>query len=124
MEAASRGAYESGALTVGILPGDNCAQGNDYLSVCIPTGIGFARAQAIVNSVDGAILVEGGLGTREEAGYMYWLRKPTVAIASSGGTAADVAGKSLDRRELPAILAADATLEAVEMLFTVLDESR
>jgi uncharacterized protein (TIGR00725 family) len=124
MEAASKGAAEKGGLAIGILPGESTDEGNQYLSLRIPTGIGFARGQILTNTVDGAILVEGGLGTMAEAAFMYWWEKPTVAIVSSGGVAADVAGKSLDRRGLAPILSAESAAEAVEVLFEKLRSTK
>src|SRR3989344_5525970 len=96
MEAASRAAVECKGLTVAVSPWDKPRDSNNYYSLCIPTGIGFARGQVLANSVDGAIVIEGGLGTHGEAGLMYWLQKPTVAIRTSGGVAAEIAGRSLD----------------------------
>lgn len=124
MEAVSKGAKEQGAEVIGILPGDDASQANAYLDIAIPTGIGFARGQILTNTVDACIVIEGGLGTHQEVAFMYWLKKPCVAIASTGGTAQEVAGKSLDRRNLPPILSAESAVEAVETLIEALSNYR
>lgn len=122
MEFASKGASDFGGIVINILSGEKAEQGNKYSSITIPTGIGFARSQVLTNSVDGAILIEGGLGTHQEAAFMYWLRKPTVAIKSSGGTATNIAGKILDKRNLDPILSAENAQEAVKIILNKLIE--
>ena len=96
MEAASRGATDAGGIAIGILAVGDLSRANPFCSLVIPTGIGFARHQILTNSVDGAILIKGGIGTLQEATDMYYLRKPIVAITSSGGKAAEIAGTALD----------------------------
>lgn len=116
MEAAAKGAQEQGGLVVSILHRDCTDNCHQYASLNIPTGIGFARSQILTNSVDGAILIEGGIGTHQEACMMYWLKKPTVAITSSGGIAASIAGTHLDKRKLVSILSASSPEEAVNLV--------
>ncbi len=116
MAAVSRGAYEHGGIVVGITPGTQKAQCNEFSTVRLPTGFGFARSQILAHSADGAILIEGGIGTQEEAGRMYWEKKPTVALVPSGGIAAQIAGKYLDKRELMVISPAYSAEESVHTL--------
>src|SRR4051794_21123399 len=40
MAAVSRGARRSGGLVVGLLPGRDRAEGNEHLTVALPTGLG------------------------------------------------------------------------------------
>lgn len=68
MEAACRGAREAGGLTVGILPGEEAAEGNDFLSVALPTGLGEARNALIVLAGQAVIAIGGGSGTLSEIG--------------------------------------------------------
>ena len=42
MEAVCKGAKEAGGTTVGIMPGNNVEDANDYIDIAIPTGLGFA----------------------------------------------------------------------------------
>lgn len=118
MEAVNKGFYSSGGMSVGILPGSNANESNDYCTLRIPTGIGFARAQILANSIDAAIVVGGGGGTMIEMLECYWRRKPIIALASSGGVAKEYANKFLDERELIRIEAAytvdDVVSRAIE----------
>lgn len=118
MEAASRGAAEAGGISIGILPTAAAKKyANPYLWLAVPSGIGFARSQIITNTVDAGVLIEGGLGTREEAGQLYWHKKPIVALRHSGGTAAELADKYVDRRELVKVIGADTVEDAVGTLY-------
>jgi len=116
MEAASKGAQENNGLVVGILPRADKFHGNEYIDVVIPTGIGFARGQALINSADGVIAVEGGTGTLSELCVSYWSKIPTVAIIGSGGTADKFAGQKLDSRERAPIVGVKTAKEAVEYI--------
>src|SRR3989344_682465 len=60
MKYASLGAYENGGTVVGILPGADKRDSNQYCTIIIPTGIGFARGQILANAADAAIIIEGG----------------------------------------------------------------
>ena len=63
MEAACRGAKESGGTTVGILPGVDRSEANPYVDVAIATGLGEARNTLVVRAADALIPVGGGYGT-------------------------------------------------------------
>ena len=63
----------------------------------------------------------GECGTHQEACFMFWHRKPVVAISTSGGTAELLAGKPLDRRNTWPILEARSAEEAVHLLFSQVD---
>jgi uncharacterized protein (TIGR00725 family) len=66
MEHACRGAYQAGGTTVGLLPGDTRADGNAFLTVALPTGLGEIRNALIVRASDAVIAVGGGWGTLSE----------------------------------------------------------
>lgn len=118
MEAACRGAADLGGLTVGIIPGHEREEANNYCSLVIPTDTGYnGRSAVLVNAVDGAILVEGSVGTFIEALSINYLEKPVVALPYSGGKAADLAGKVFDEaRNKPAILSANDILSAINLI--------
>lgn len=82
MEAACRGAQEAGGLTIGLLPGLDRTEGNPYLSVSIPTGLGELRNGLIVRSSQALIAVGGGWGTLSEIALAMKARVPVVAIES------------------------------------------
>lgn len=124
MEEACRGAVDAGGLTIGISPNGKFEDLNKYCTLRIPTGIGFARCQVITNMCHGAILIHGGIGTQAEAGAMYYLRRPVVAIRTTGGTAEAYAGKVLDDRNLEAIMSADDSESAVRMVLEEIERRK
>ncbi len=89
MEAACRGAWQAGGLTVGILPGGEPGEGNDYLTLELPTGLGEARNILVVRAGEAVIAIGGGLGTLSEIAHALVLGKPVVALGSWQATAPD-----------------------------------
>ncbi len=82
MEAACRGARESGGTTVGILPGADRAAANAFVDVAIATGLGEARNALVVRSADALVAVGRGYGTLSEIALALRARKPVVALDS------------------------------------------
>jgi uncharacterized protein (TIGR00725 family) len=66
MAAASRGAASAGGTVVGMLPGDDRSDANEWVSIAIPTGLGELRNGLIVRSVDAMVAVGGSYGTLSE----------------------------------------------------------
>jgi uncharacterized protein (TIGR00725 family) len=66
MAAACRGAASAGGLTVGILPGTDRQDGNEWLSVSLPTGLGELRNGLVVRAADVLIAIGGAHGTLSE----------------------------------------------------------
>ncbi|MGZ4313554.1 MAG: TIGR00725 family protein [Solirubrobacteraceae bacterium] len=66
MAAASRGAREAGAVVVGILPGTNRREANEWVSVALPSGMGELRNGLIVRAADAVVAVGGAYGTLSE----------------------------------------------------------
>jgi uncharacterized protein (TIGR00725 family) len=82
MEAACRGAREAGGVTVGILPGDDRAAANPWVSVAIATGLGELRNGLVVHCADAVIAIAGGYGTLSEVALALKLGKPVVGLGS------------------------------------------
>ncbi len=80
MAAASRGAVEAGGTTVGLLPGDDRADGNPYLTVAIPTGLGEMRNALLVRSCDALVAVGGSWGTMSEIALAVRTGVPVFAV--------------------------------------------
>lgn len=80
MEAAARGAAEGGGLSVGLLPGDDRAADNAYLTVALPTGLGEMRNALLVRSVDVLVCVGGSWGTLSELALAMRTGVPVVAL--------------------------------------------
>ena len=82
MEAACKGAKEAGGVTIGIIPGSNRNEANDYVDFCIATGIGIARNAILMHTCDGAVAIGGRYGTLSEMAYAGQLDKPLVSLDS------------------------------------------
>jgi uncharacterized protein (TIGR00725 family) len=82
MEAAARGATEAGGTAIGILPDEERARANQYLSYSIATGTGHARNLAVVCSGDVVIAVGGEYGTLSEIGLARKVGRLVVALRS------------------------------------------
>jgi len=82
MEAASKGAYSEGGITIGILPGDNRSDANPYVLIPLPTGMGEARNALIAKMCDALIAIGGEYGTLSEIALGLKMGKKVVALMS------------------------------------------
>jgi uncharacterized protein (TIGR00725 family) len=82
MEAACRGARSEDGLTVGLLPGLDRAEANDFVSVAIPTGLGELRNGLVVRAADAVIAVSGEYGTLSEVAFALKTGKPVVGLGT------------------------------------------
>lgn len=80
MECVAKGISEHGGVAVGILPGTSVEQGNKYLSVRMPTGLGYARNFFIIRAAEAVIAIDGASGTLSEASFAITEGKSVVAI--------------------------------------------
>jgi uncharacterized protein (TIGR00725 family) len=83
MAAVAAGARAAGGTVVGILSRADRKDMNPDLSIVIPTGIGEARNNIIVNSGDAIIVVGGSWGTLSELALA--MRRGTVPVIQLGG---------------------------------------
>jgi uncharacterized protein (TIGR00725 family) len=82
MEAVCRGARSAGGTTVGLLPGLDRREGNPYLSVAVPTGMGQGRNLLLIRSSDAVVAVGGGFGTLSEIALALRTGVPVVGLAT------------------------------------------
>ncbi|MGH7317776.1 MAG: TIGR00725 family protein [Candidatus Rokuibacteriota bacterium] len=80
MEAACRGAALEGGLTVGILPGTDRGEANEFVQLAIPTGMGEMRNALIVRSVDSLVAIAGEFGTLSEMAFALKTGVPVVGL--------------------------------------------
>lgn len=80
MEAACRGAFESGGITLGILPGDTKDKANLYVTIPLPTGMGVGRNILVVRASDSLIAMDGGSGTLSEIAFALNIGVPVVDL--------------------------------------------
>ena len=104
MAAACRGARAEGGVTLGILPGLDRADANEWVSVAVATGLGELRNGLVVRSADAVVAIAGEYGTLSE-----------IAFALKAGLR--VVG--LRSWEIPGVLAADDAAAAVALALAV-----
>jgi len=100
MEAACRGAHDAGGTTLGLLPGDDRAAANRWVTVAVATGMGELRNGLVVRASDALIAVGGAYGTLSE-----------IALALKAGT--PVIG--LGTWDIPGVVAAPDAVAAVDL---------
>ena len=82
MRAASRGASAIGGQTIGILPGADPAEANEFIQTPIATGLGVVRNLVVVTSADAVVAVGGRHGTLSEIGLALRMGRSVVALSS------------------------------------------
>ncbi len=82
MRAASKGASSAGGTTIGILPGTEAGESNEYVQVAIPTGLGVVRNLVVVTAADAVVAVGGRHGTLSEIGLALRMGRNVVALGS------------------------------------------
>ncbi len=107
MEAAAKGTYDAGGLTVGILPGNRAKDANPYIHVPIVTDLGHARNVILVRSVEGVIAISGGYGTLSEIALALKMWKPVVGLKTWP--------------HIEGVYYVEDPLEAVDMIFDLLE---
>ena len=81
MREACRGAKESGGLTVGILPGDDLADVNEFVDIPLPTGIGYTRNVLVARAGEAVIAIDGKFGTLSEIAFALISGRPVIGLA-------------------------------------------
>jgi uncharacterized protein (TIGR00725 family) len=82
MRAASRGAAAAGGSTIGILPGADASEANDYVQQAIPTGLGVMRNLVVVTAADAVLAIGGRHGTLSEIGLALRMGRHVVTLSS------------------------------------------
>jgi uncharacterized protein (TIGR00725 family) len=80
MAAACRGASEAGGRTVGILPGTNRKDANQWVQISLPTGLGELRNGLVIRAADAVIAVGGAYGTLSEVALALKTGVPVVGL--------------------------------------------
>ena len=115
MEHAARGARSAGGLTIGLLPGEDPTEANEYIDVAIASGLGHARNAILARTADGIVALGGGLGTLSEIALALRNGRPTVGIQTWRF--------DRDRRTEPDLPTAANPHDALEWLFARMGRS-
>ena len=124
MKASCKGNKEENGISICVIPSSEKPDANEFCSIIIPSGIGFARNFILVNSADAVILIEGQAGTYIEALASYIQKKPIIALSGSGGTADKIKNTFLDDTKRIKILSASSPKEAVELALKKIEENQ
>lgn len=111
MAAVTAGARSAGGLVVGVLSGPDRTGAAPGLSVALPTGMGQARNNIIVNSGDAVIVIGGSWGSLSELALAK--RRGGVPVVQLGGWRLH----DSDGKPLADILHADTPDRAVALAF-------
>lgn len=106
MEAAAKGAYTQGGITVAFIPG--ISGENPYSGIVIRTGMGHARNIVLVQSADAVIAIGGSYGTLSEIAVALKMGKPVFGYHTW---------------EIPGIIACDTPDDAVFKAIGACDQS-
>ena len=106
MDALCRGAKSNGGTTIGILPGSDRRNANDWVDVAIPTAMGQARNVLVVKTGEAVIAIGGRYGTLSEIGHALKAGIPVVGVRTWS--------LSKDGKIDPSISTAQTANEAVE----------
>jgi uncharacterized protein (TIGR00725 family) len=106
MEAACRGAYSQGGITIGILPGNSRKDANPYVRIPIVTGMGYTRNAIVAKSGQAVIAIGGRYGTLSEIAYALQSDIPVIGLGTWSLARGGVVDKS--------IIVAQNPMDAVE----------
>ena len=82
MEAACRGCKDAGGTTIGLLPGTDKGDANEFVDIALPTTIGYARNAMVAASADIIIALPGSHGTRSEISYGLVYKRPVIDMGN------------------------------------------
>ena len=91
MAAAARGAKSAGGQVLGMLPGVDPADANEWVDIAVPTGLGQGRNLLVVRGARVVVAVGGSWGTLAEVALARRLGIPVVSLRgwTVDGPAAD-----------------------------------
>lgn len=79
MREVARGCHEAGGFNIGILPGAEFDEANEFCDLVVPTAIGFARNVITACSGDVLVALPGGQGTLQEISYAISYGRPVLS---------------------------------------------
>lgn len=105
MEAAAKGARETGGTTIGILPHNDRHEANPYIDIPIATGVGEGRNLIIIRTADLVIAIDGEYGTLSEIAFALKMEKQVIG---------------LNTWDIPGVIKAGSPVEAMSLAEDIL----
>ena len=122
MEAANKGAFNAGGLSIGILPSDSMNEANDFCHIVIPTGLGHARNTITALACDAIVAIGGGAGTLSELCFSWIHQKPIFVFPQFGGWSEKLTGNKIDSRSDQPIIGCDSAKDLILKLNSFLKD--
>ena len=85
-------------MAIGILPGLDDADCNDYCQFQIPTNMGWTRNSLNALAGDAVVAIGGKAGTLTEIAFAWSYDKFVLAVTGFGGWSERLAGEAIDDR--------------------------
>lgn len=101
MEAVCRGCRSAGGTAVGILPGSDRGDANEYVDVALATGMGEMRNALIVRASDVVLALGGEHGTLSEIAFALKIGRPVVGLATWELSKGGVPDETIVRADSP-----------------------
>jgi uncharacterized protein (TIGR00725 family) len=105
MMAVCQGFKQGDGLTIGIIPGYDKKEANEYVDIVIPSGLGLARNLLVVKSADAVIALPGEAGTLSEIAYCLQFKIPVISLGSW---------------DIPGVIKVNTIEEAIDQAQTIL----
>lgn len=67
-------------MTIGLLPGDDPNDANEYIDIAIATSLGHGRNAVLARTADGVVALGGGLGTLSEIALALRNGRPIIGV--------------------------------------------
>lgn len=96
MEAASRGAFTAGGMTIGIIPDDEWESANPYVTIPLATGLGPARNAVVARACEVLVAVGGEYGTLSEMAFGKHFNRLVLSLLNAPSVPGVLACDSVD----------------------------